>query len=51
MTGQFGIAFKRADELIDMGMLAFGDGVFTDRFGNKRKISKESQEKLKPLLI
>ena len=51
VTGQFGIAFARGLEVIDLTELAFGDGVFTDRFGNKRKISKESQERLKTLVL
>ncbi len=51
VTGQYGIAFERGLEVIDLTKLAFGDGVFTDRFGNKRKISKESQERLKTLVL
>jgi len=51
VTGQYGIAFERGLEVIDLTELAFGDGVFTDRFGNKRKISKESQERLKTLVL
>ena len=41
----------RGSEIIEIAELAFGDGVFTDRFGNKRKISKESQERLKTSVI
>ena len=51
VTGQFGIPLTRGSEIIEIAELAFGDGVFTDRFGNKRKISKESQERLKTSVI
>jgi len=51
VTGQFGIPLTRGSEIIEIAELAFGDGVFMDRFGNKRKISKESQERLKTSVI
>jgi len=45
--GQIGIPLTKAEEFVQILYLAYGDGVYEDNFGNKRKISKEQQDNLK----
>ncbi len=49
--GQIGIPIKKFKELIDISFLAYGDGVYEDSYGNKRKISKKQQDNLKFVVI
>jgi hypothetical protein len=49
--GQIGIPLTKGQELVQISLLAFGDGVYEDSFGNKRKISKKQQDNLKFVTI
>ena len=51
VTGQLGITAEKMQELGEMYNLAYGDGEFTDKWGNKKKISKDAQEELKLMLL
>ena len=51
VAGQLGITLEKGGELQQMFNLAYGDGEFTDKWGNKRKISKDSQEELRLQVI
>jgi len=49
--GQIGIPLTKLEEFVKLGLLASGDGVYEDSFGNKRKISKKQQDNLKFVTI
>jgi len=49
--GQIGIPLTKGKEFVEILGLAYGDGVYEDSFGNKRKISKKQQENLKFIAI
>ena len=51
VTGQIGITYEKMAELVEMYNLTYGDGEFTDKWGNKKKISKDAQEELKIMLF
>lgn len=51
VAGQLGITLEKGGELQQMFNLAYGDGEFTDKWGNKKKISKDSQEELRLQVI
>ena len=49
--GQIGIPLTKGEEFVEISRLAYGDGVYEDSFGNKRKISKKQQDNLKFVTI
>ena len=49
--GQIGIPLQKGEEFIQILYLAYGDGVYEDSYGNKRKISKKQQDNLKYVAV